>query len=123
MIRWVSKNFSSSRYTPQQRCQDVSARFQSFNDNGTLKFIRTGSVNRYPVLCVANSKGGNCASNAVLVTLRRGSDPQIVLERLLDLRARAAGRTLRLSGSQAVFYEQGEAYVDIEKLLNSSAVE
>jgi hypothetical protein len=123
MIRWISNAFSGSNYTPQERCQNVTARFQRYNDNGKLKFIRTGTVNRYPVLCVADFQGGNCDSKAVLVTLKRGRDPQLVLQRLLDLRARAAGRVIQLSGSQVIFYHDGEAYVDIEKLIDIAAVE
>ncbi len=117
MIRWISDYFSSS-YTSEWRCQQVSARFQNFYDNGKLRFIRTGIVKGYPVLCLANNQGGDCDSDAVLVTLQQGIDPQLVLERLLNLRARAAGRAIDLSGNQTIFYHDGEAYVNVEKFLN-----
>ena len=119
MIRWVSNDFSSGSYTPMRRCQDVSAKFQRFSDNGTLKFIRTGIVNRYPVLCLASYPGGECNNNAVILTLQTGSDSQLVLERLLNLRARAAGRAIELSSSSRslIFYYEGEAYVNLQQLL------
>jgi hypothetical protein len=123
MIRWVSNDFTRLKYTPRQRCQEVSARFQNFNDNGTLKFIRTGTVNKYPVLCLASSSGGACAPKAVIVTLQTGSNPQVVLDRLLDLRARAAGKALDLGGSQLIFYQDGDAYLNIEQLLYIAPVE
>ncbi len=119
MIRWVSNDFSSGNYTPMRRCQDVSAKFQRFSDNGTLKFIRTGIVNRYPVLCIASYQGGECKDNAVILTLQTGSDSQLVLERLLNLRARAAGKPIELSSRSRslIFYYEGEAYVNLKQLL------
>jgi hypothetical protein len=96
MIRWVSNDFSSVSYTPMRRCQDVSAKFQRFSDNGTLKLITTGIVNGYPVLCLASYPGGKCNNNTVILTLKIGSDSQVVLERLLNLRARAARKPIKL---------------------------
>ncbi|HEY9875176.1 MAG TPA: COP23 domain-containing protein [Candidatus Obscuribacterales bacterium] len=122
MIRWRSK-FFHPEYSSQQRCEQVSARFQAFYNQGTLKYIRTGTVKGYPVLCIANSQGGDCETNGLIVTLRPGTDPQLVMERLLNLRARAAGKPIELSGSQLVFYADGEVYVDIEQLLDVAPVE
>ncbi|HEY9692181.1 MAG TPA: COP23 domain-containing protein [Oculatellaceae cyanobacterium] len=122
MIRWVSDYFSSSRYSPLQRCQEVSERFQRYNDNGKLQFIRTGMINQHPVLCFADYKGGPCAINSVLVTLAPGTNPERVLGRLFDLRARAAGRVINLSGDHIISYQDGEAYLDIQQLLKVSAI-
>ena len=54
---------------------------------------------------------------SVLVTLPKGSDSSHILQQMLDLRARAAGKVIQLSGSQLVSYRNGDAYVNIDRLL------
>jgi hypothetical protein len=40
-----------------------------------------------------------------------------MLEQMLDLRARAAGHIIQLSGEQLVRYRNGDAYVSVNRLL------
>jgi hypothetical protein len=116
-IRWV-KSFTGRYSSVDQRCNEVSARLDRFNRNGNLKFIRTGNVNSYPVLCVdAGVSGNTCPMTSVLVTLPKGSDASHMLGQMLDLRARAAGKIIQLSGEQLVRYQHGDAYVNIDRLL------
>lgn len=122
MIRW-SKSFTGRYQNLRLRCNEVSARLEQFNRQGKLKFIRTGNVNNYPVLCVDREVSGNsCPHSAVLVTLPRGADGGLVLQQMLDLRARASGKPINLSGKQLVTYRQGDAYVDLNFLLNGVSV-
>ena len=118
MIHWV-KSFAGRYNNLNQRCQEVSSRLDRFNRDGKLKFVRTGNINTYPVLCVdAGISGNTCPKNNVLVTLPRGTDSAVVLQQLLDLRARASGRIVQLSGAQQlVRYRNGDAYVNIDRLL------
>jgi hypothetical protein len=120
MIVWGRNDFVGS-LSPAKRCHTVSRRFQRHYENRTLKYIRTGLFGNYPVICVANSKGGACPQNQILVTLNPGSNPGLVLSQLLDVRTRSSGRTIYLSGEDALFYEEGETYVDVEKWLASPA--
>lgn len=116
-IHWV-KSFTGRYNNISQRCNEVSARLDRFNRNGQLKFIRTGNVNSYPVLCVDSGVSGNtCPKSSVLVTLPRGTDSGQMLQQMLDLRARASGRIIQLSGEQLVRYRNGDAYVNIDRLL------
>ena len=71
------------------------------------------------MLCVdAGISGNTCPKNNVLVTLPRGAVSAVVLQQLLDLRARASGRIVQLSGAQQlVRYRNGDAYVNIDRLL------
>jgi Circadian oscillating protein COP23 len=117
MIRWV-KSFSGRYHSVKQRCTEVSARLDRFNREGKLKFIRTGNVNTYPVLCVDTGVSGNtCPNTSVLVTLPKGTDSGQILQQMLDLRARASGRMINLNGGQLVRYQDGDAYVSIDQLL------
>lgn len=122
MILWVRNDFQG-RYTRRHRCQEVAARFQRHYENRTLRFIRTGTVNQYPVLCIASEKGGSCPKDQVLITLSLGTDPKVILAELLDLRRRSSNRPLYLSGNGVVVYVENETYVDVEKLLQIPAVE
>ena len=114
LILWVN-NFPSG--TSQQRCQEISTRFQQFADNHLLKYLRAGIINNQPVLCVATSKGGVCPDKNVLITLPPGTNPNLILAQLLDLRRHAARKPLRLSGG-TVFYVDRELYVDMEDFIN-----
>ncbi|MBC6424605.1 MAG: hypothetical protein GDA43_24800 [Hormoscilla sp. SP5CHS1] len=73
IIIWVDRGFEASGWTPERRCQEVSGRFQRYHTQGILEYIRTGTVNRHPVLCVTNSQGGVCTRDRVLITLKPGS--------------------------------------------------
>lgn len=123
IIRWVNNAFPPP-WTPQQRCEEISARFQRFYNNGTLKFLRGGRLRGQPVLCVASYKGGPCLPNGVLVTLKPGTDPQLTLARLSDFRAGGSGRPIQLSGSRntgaEVSYVNDAAYLDVEKLITEA---
>ncbi len=121
LVNW-EKEFAPD-WTPQKRCSAVSQRFQRFLDQGNLKFIRTGNVNRQPVLCVANVRGGNCPDENVLITLKPGTDPEGVLIRLVDFRRSVSGQTLTLSADDPGFYSGGEFYVDMAKFLDAVPVD
>jgi hypothetical protein len=120
LINWANK--FSDKWTPEARCGAVSQRFQKFLDQGNLKYIRTGNVNKLPVLCVANARGGSCPEENVLITLKPGTDPEEVLVRLVDFRRSVSGQTLTLSADDPGFYSDGEFYVDMEKFLDTVPV-
>jgi Circadian oscillating protein COP23 len=123
MIRWV-KSFTGRYNNVANRCVEVSARLDRFNRQGKLKFIRTGNVNTYPVLCADSGITGNtCPNQSVLVTLPKGTDSAQILQQLLDLRARASGQIINLSGSQLVRYSNGDAYVSVDGLLAELSIE
>ena len=100
VIRWVSSYFSDHGYEPLTRCRQVSSKFQQFFNNGSLNYITTGTVNRQPVICVSNTKGGPCTG--VLFTLKQGEDANRVMQNLFDIRSGAAG-PLEESGSRLYF--------------------
>ena len=80
IIFWKSNTFASSGWTPLKRCQEVTARFQSYHSEGSLEFITSGKVNSLPAICVAKSDGGDCAG--LLYTLK---PDQNATSTLLDL--------------------------------------
>ena len=119
MIVWRSEEFSDSGYTPQRRCNDVTARLNgAYQDNGrslSNLFLTVGPVNRHVVMCHVNSTRSGCNRNNVLFTLsqtnRRASNPRALLENLFNARVLSTGNPVQESG--------GQAYVSLETLVNS----
>lgn len=116
VIRWKFPWFNSD-LSPQQRCQNVSARFQSAYNNGSLNFITNTKVKGQPVICTSHSRGGAC--NVVLLTLRPSDDPIEVLTILKDaLRGRATQPLMHGSGERQIYYQ-----IDIKKFLEMAPSE
>ena len=92
IIFWKSQTFSSSGWTPERRCQEVSARFQSYHSSGSLEYITTGRMNGLPVICVAKSDGGACAG--LLYTLKPGQNATATLKQLFEIRTKPGAAPL-----------------------------
>ncbi len=114
MLRWVSDDSFPPPWTAQRRCDEVSRRFQRGYDNGSLKYLTTGIVNRESVVCTLANQGDACTSNNLLFTLKPGTKPSNVLARLLDRRGLAAGRVLNESGGD-------ELTIDIDAYIQGIA--
>ena len=110
MIRWVS---SFSSLTPLERCQQVSKRFQRSFENGTLKTIITGTLNKQSVVCAVVSTNDACSSNTVLFTLKPGANAKDVVKRLFDRRALASGEIQNQSKDDT------QIYIDFDTYLNN----
>ena len=99
MIHWLTGGyFRDPELNPQHRCETVSRRFQSNYDNGTLRYIRAGILNKLPVVCAAAEQNAVCTKKTMLFTLKPGSDANAIARRLFDHRALAAGSTVNQVG-------------------------
>ncbi len=111
LIIWSNNYFSSSGYSPQQRCKEVSARFDRFYKNGTLNYLMAGKINGFPVVCVTTHLGGDCKE--ILFTLKPGSSPELALRHLLDYRRMATGDPLDLGSSELIYAQTTQGtYLD-----------
>ena len=99
IVIWSSEGFSKSGFTPQVRCQQVSARFQSLYRSGQLKYITAGTLNNIPVICATKEQTGSCTQQNLLYTLKAGADPQLVIKKLMMVRNRATSRGLEESAA------------------------
>ena len=125
LIHWTDRSFPPP-FTPAQRCQIVSERFQKFDSNGTLKYIKADTINNLPALCVAAYVGGECLPDGLLVTFKPGTDANDTLVKILDQRVWAARETIPLSSddspkpgeSSVVSNIDGKTYVNMELFLN-----
>ncbi|OCR00317.1 hypothetical protein BCD67_25290 [Oscillatoriales cyanobacterium USR001] len=106
IVRWVSNDYFPPPWTATKRCQEVARRFQINYDNRNLIYINTGTVNGEPVVCAAANKDDVCNSRNLLFTLKRGSDPDATLKRLMDRRGLASGYVLSETGPGSVNLER-----------------
>ena len=115
MIEWQSDHFSNSGFSPKNRCQKVSTRFQTAYKQGNLKFFTTGLVNRHPVVCAVATKSSPCNNDNMLYTLKPGSDPRQTLKQILGIRSGASQNALNETDNRA--------YVEFEALVEANAQE
>jgi hypothetical protein len=102
LILWESSYFSQSSWTPQKRCDEVTRRFQKFSDDGTLKYITTGKIGQYNVICVSGQKpspGSNidCSSEGLLITLEPTDNPDTVMKELFQEATKVGSMPVRRS--------------------------
>jgi len=115
LIVWESDYFRDAGWTPLKRCQEVTKRFQEFSDQGVLKYITTGKINKYPVICVARQvpgKGYQCQSNGLLITLQMNDNPDKVLRDLFTNAAKVGG----------VPVTRGDTVVSIPQFIDNAPV-
>jgi hypothetical protein len=102
IVRWETKAFKG--YTPEERCQKVSPKFDEAYRNGSLKLITNGMQGNQSVICTTNKYGGSCVTT--LMTLRSTDNPLQVLEGLVaTLNGRGVGPVRHSSGVPQRFYE------------------
>jgi Circadian oscillating protein COP23 len=108
IIKWVSNDFDTAGWVPEKRCAEVSGRFQTYYQAGSLKYITTGQINNENVICTANREGGDCTE--LLFTVKPGVNPQVTLQKLIAIR----------HGSNEALTETGKRpYLNIDKLLGN----
>lgn len=126
LIKWVAGGESiwGDRWTPTERCREVSQRFQAYADNGTLRYLATGEIGSYSVICAVSERGQACEESNILVTLAPGSDRYQVARQLLDLSSLARNSPISLRGRGGIeSYEDGELYYDFDRLVEAAPVE
>lgn len=84
VVNWYSEYFSASGYTPSERCDQVTGRFQEAYNSNSLGFVTTGVVNGLPVVCSTAVRGG-CNSGNVLFTLKPGTNVTRTVQQLFDI--------------------------------------
>lgn len=83
LIRWSDPAFPA-RWLAQDRCEEISQKFQQVYDNGTLKYLTTSWTGN-PALCLALYKGEGCLPNGILATFKPGTSANLTMLRLLNL--------------------------------------
>jgi Circadian oscillating protein COP23 len=88
IFNWNTKYFGGE-YTPEKRCQMVSARLQTAADlnSGTLQGLQleSGTINGQTVICVLQTGENKCTDRNLLFTLKpeNAKNPQAVIAKIL----------------------------------------
>lgn len=118
LIRWQNDYFSASNYTPARRCQEVSTRFQHHSDANNLRFISTGKINNYNVICISE-KTGACKPDGLLITLQADDNPEDVLRNLFSLDARRVNGGITRTGNSS---RKIKETIDLNRFLADSPI-
>ncbi|NCS24505.1 MAG: hypothetical protein GPI96_08320 [Microcystis aeruginosa BS13-02] len=117
VIRWVSRYFSGAGYTPMQRCQEVTGRFNTlYTRPGGIDIITTGYLNGLPVIYSPSDGRERANSSNLLFTLKRGENATQKIAQLFDIREGASSSPLFESSSDS-------ATVHFDKFLENAPVE
>ncbi|MEB3831799.1 COP23 domain-containing protein [Phormidium sp. CCY1219] len=116
MIVWKTEEFSSSGYTPERRCNEVTNRLNAILDEngGTLSglYMTAGIVNGEAVLCAVNNTRSGCNSRNMLFTLNQDNrrNPSRMLRSIASAGVVGSGNVIQESG--------GQPYLNLEVLVN-----
>ncbi|MBE9214958.1 hypothetical protein IQ247_20170 [Plectonema cf. radiosum LEGE 06105] len=117
VIRWKYSWFNSQTITPENRCGQVSSRFQTAYSNQSLSYITNATVNGQSVICTAKKVDAPC--DTILLTLRPQDDSLQILDDLKEiLRGRSTKPIEHSSKKPQVYYK-----IDIKKFLQTAPVE
>ncbi|WP_036476949.1 COP23 domain-containing protein [Myxosarcina sp. GI1] len=111
-IQWVSDHFSGSGWTPEARCQEVSARLETFRLNKQLKYVTLGTINNQQVICVASQNQGPC--EGIIYTLKPGQDGLQALNNLFEWRTKGASESSNYESVTEI------PYIDVGSKLNET---
>jgi len=118
VVRWSTDFFEEVGWSPQQRCEEVSPRFDEAYHNGTLAYLTNGKMNGETVICTSESKQGGCAD--LLITLRPEDNSLAIVEKLANvLQGRTAGPIRQRSNAEPQAYYD----IDMETFLRTAPVE
>ncbi|MBD2148532.1 hypothetical protein H6F44_00055 [Pseudanabaena sp. FACHB-1277] len=116
IIRYSSGAFEGAGFSNQRRCEEISSRFQYFNDLREIDFMTIGRINGQSVICVTRSEGGDCSrdlkSEGLLITVRPGVNPRVTLEELINV---------RLQAGSALEENEARPYVNTQCLIEAGS--
>lgn len=122
IIRWTSDFGSGEGYTPQSRCDEVSANFQKYYKQGILNYITTGQKNNYDIICVSSKFGGGCLDDATqgqLWTLKREDNASEVIPKVFDV-GYMGSAPLEQSDGSVITRQGSQVYLDVKKHLEQA---
>lgn len=88
-IVWGSNFFADAGFNNQERCQQVSARLETYRRDRQLSYITVGRMNGEDVVCTASPVNGRC--DKLIFTLKPGQNSLRTLINLLAWREGQAG--------------------------------
>lgn len=107
IVIWTSDYLADTETDPQQQCEEVTQRFQTYSDLGKLNYITTGMMNGKIVACVADGENEPCSG--LLFPLNSDRNPGGNLQRIFRIRVASAG---------PIMETPRRVYINLNKYLN-----
>jgi hypothetical protein len=133
VIYWNPKNnFFGEKWTPQQRCEEVSKRFQTIYDRDSLKYLTADEAEwitdrKINVVCSVKNEESEkrCQQDDLLFTLETKDDPNEVLKNLIAFRqAPSTNKPLLRGEKQPTSFAEGKrVYYDLSSILEGKLQE
>ncbi|EDX77610.1 hypothetical protein MC7420_2934 [Coleofasciculus chthonoplastes PCC 7420] len=123
VIVWTS-DLSTSSWSSQQRCKQISKRFQQNQESGNLNYIVAGRFNGNPVLCASQqvyTEVINCSDSAVLMTLRSEYDYQEVIRKIASINRNMSASPVVYSVDIQTLYQSKYPDIDVDLWQNYSS--
>jgi hypothetical protein len=110
LIQWKSK--LSGKYTPQVRCNMVSANFQQAWEAKRLNYLAAGVDKKsgLGIICSSKDRSTACNRSSMLFTLSNGADASETIDRIKVIKTGA--------GSNPLPQSSGDGIVAIESIIN-----
>ena len=110
LIQWKSK--LSGKYTPQVRCNMVSANFQQAWEAKRLNYLAAGVDKKsgLGIICSSKDRSTACNRSSMLFTLSNGADASETIDRIKAIKTGA--------GSNPLPQSSGDGIVAIENIIN-----
>lgn len=126
IIHWdPNNNLFGEKWTPQQRCEEVSKRFQTIYNRDSLKYITVDEAKwvnkKINVVCSVKETDARCEEDDLLFTLETKDDPNEVLKDLIAFRqAPSTNNALKRSEKQPTSFAEGKRiYYDFTNVIEN----
>lgn len=114
-IGWKSEYFNKGGWTPVERCQKVTQKFQEFYEQGRLDFLSSGKSKGHSIICGLANQGETCNASNQLFTLKTGSKAEDVIQRLMDIFEGKSGEILLQNSGE-------QFYIPVQNLFKKSSL-
>ncbi len=102
LIRWIDSAFSSSAYSRENLCVQVSKNFQQNFEANNLNYLVPARANELPVICASStpvSRIIECPSSRILMVLRPMDDPNQFIKKLYELNTGKSSKAINHSSA------------------------
>lgn len=108
MILWNYSTLPKPDDTRQGLCEKVSQKFQTYYEQGTLKYITTERRDGQLVACVAQEENGSCSGEPLFSLRPNETNPRATLQRIFRIRVASAA---------PISETNSRLYIDLDKYL------
>lgn len=112
MVAWTTE---LAAWSAEKRCDTVSAKFQTFHEDGRLNYLANGESAGEPIICAKLDTQEECSGENQLFQVKAGTNPEDVIA---ALQGTLAGEIKDTVIEQSSY--NGQTHVSVSKLLENA---